>query len=59
MTLGDLSEDDVEGIRIGTLGGRMRREKGLTSIEENVNLLIDLLSRGGTKKRVVGKNRRE
>ena len=59
MTLGDLSEDDVEGIRIGTLGGRMRREKGLTSIEESVNLLIDLLSRGGTKKRVVGKNRRE
>ena len=28
-------------------GGRMRREKGLTSVQESVDLLIDLLSQGG------------
>lgn len=32
-------------------GGRMRREKGLTGVAEGVDLLIELLSRGGTKPR--------
>lgn len=30
-------------------GGRMRREKGLTGVAEGMDLLIDLLSRSGTK----------
>lgn len=39
----------VHGLIDIEAGGRMRREKGLASVEESVNLLIDLLSRGGTK----------
>jgi hypothetical protein len=34
----------VHGLIDIEAGGRMRREKGLTSVEESVNLLIDLLS---------------
>lgn len=30
-------------------GGRMRREKGLVGVAEGMDLLIDLLSRGGTR----------
>lgn len=30
-------------------GGRMRREKGLAGVAEGIDLLIDLLSRSGTK----------
>jgi hypothetical protein len=30
-------------------GGRMRREKGLVGVAEGMDLLIDLLSRGGAR----------
>ena len=39
----------VHGLIDIEAGGRMRREKGLTSVTEGVNLLIELLSRGGAK----------
>ncbi len=39
----------VHGLIDIEAGGRMRREKGLTSVTESVDLLLDLLSRNGTK----------
>lgn len=41
----------VHGLIDIEAGGRMRREKGLTSVQESANLLIDLLSRGGASHR--------
>jgi len=39
----------VHGLIDLQAGGRMRREKGRTSVAGSVNLLIDLLFQGGTK----------
>jgi AcrR family transcriptional regulator len=39
----------VHGLIDIEAGGRMRREKGLVGVAEGMDLLIDLLSRGGTK----------
>ena len=41
----------VHGLIDIEAGGRMRREKGLTSVQESMNLLIDLLSQGGASQR--------
>jgi AcrR family transcriptional regulator len=39
----------VHGLIDIEAGGRMRREKGLTSVAESVDLLLDLLSRDGAE----------
>ncbi len=39
----------VHGVIDLAAGGRMRREKGLSSVGESVDLLLDLLSRGAGK----------
>ena len=41
----------VHGLIDIEAGGRMRREKGLTSVQESVNLLIDLLSKASASHR--------
>ena len=48
-TLTGLLHASVHGLIDIEAGGRMRREKGLAGTSEGMNLLIDLLSRGGDK----------